>query len=129
TDLGTLPASANGDAGDPVAARDDTAGTIHLATLMFNGTGMQVFRSLNNGASFNAPVNAAPGFPAGDFLDKEWIAVDNAAGAGRGNVYLTLTDFGPQAARGIFLTRSTNGGTTWTPAGGTPIVTGSNVQG
>src|SRR5205823_13681447 len=58
TDGGTLPASAAGDAGDPVLARDITSGVIYFATLGFtNGNVIQVFRSTDNGATWLAPVN------------------------------------------------------------------------
>ncbi len=129
-DKGSLPASSAGDAGDPALARDTTTGTIYLATLAYsNSNVLQVFRSTNDGASFGAPVNGAPGLSSSHFLDKDWITVDNstAAGSGRGNVYLTFTDFlfGFQD-NGIYLTRSTDGGNTWS----SPVhVTGSNTQG
>src|SRR6266404_1600791 len=56
-DKGTLPVSPNGDVGDPVLARDTLTGTIYLTTLMFSGSGMQCFRSFDNGVTFTAPVN------------------------------------------------------------------------
>src|ERR1700693_5931848 len=62
--LGAPPASPNGDSGDPVLARDTTSGTIYLGALMFIGSGMQCFRSFDNGATFTAPVNCAPGTTA-----------------------------------------------------------------
>jgi hypothetical protein len=127
TDGGTLPASAAGDAGDPVLARDSTSGTIYFATLGFtNGNVIQVFRSTDNGATWLAPVNGTPG---GASEDKEWITVDNFVGSGNGNVYLVARNFG--GGNGIYFTRSTDGGATFGPSGGTLIVSGSptNVQG
>src|SRR5438067_1078679 len=115
TDRGTLPTSSAGDAGDPALARDAVNGTIYLATLGYSSSNViQVFRS-TDGATFAAPVNAAPGFGGSHQLDKEWIAVDNAPGAGQGNVYVVFTDFGSIFGpnNGVFLTRSTNGGATW----------------
>src|SRR6266849_1951943 len=133
TDQGTLPTNASGDAGDPVLARDPVSGTIYLSTLFFTGSGMQVFRSFDNGASFTAPVNGGLGFGGGDFLDKEWIAVDNFSGPGQGNVYLVFRNFagGGSGSRptGIYLTRSTDGGSLWGPSGGTPIVPAAFTQG
>lgn len=134
-DRGALPNSPGGDAGDPVAARDSQTGAIYLSTLISNGTGSQVFRSTNNGQTFLPPVNGAPGFAGGDFLDKEWIAVDNFAGPGQGNVYLVFRDFptGLVGSRppGIYLTRSTNQGAAWGPNGGNLVVGAGagNVQG
>lgn len=129
TDKGSLPASTAGDAGDPSLARNTANGTVYLSTLAFsNSNVVQVFRSTTDGASFGAPVNGAPGFSSSHTLDKDWITVDNASGAGQGNVYLTFTDFGSFGSvdNGISLTSSTDGGTTWS----SPVpVTGSNTQG
>jgi hypothetical protein len=132
TDQRCLPASVNGDAGDPVLARDNTTGTIYLSTLMFTGSGVQVFRSTDSGATFGVPVNGAPGFGGGDFLDKEWIATDNFLGAGQGNVYLVFRNLaggGPGSrANGIYFTRSIDGGQMWTnPA--VSIINSNLVQG
>jgi uncharacterized repeat protein (TIGR01451 family) len=123
TDGGTLPASSGGDAGDPVLARDTTSGQIYFATLGFtDGDVIQVFRSTDNGATWLAPVNGAPG---GSSEDKEWITVDNFPGSGQGNVYLVARNFG--AGDGIYFTRSTDAGNTWGPNGGTLIASGSSV--
>jgi hypothetical protein len=123
TDGGRLPASAIGDAGDPVLARDNTTGRIYFSTLGFNSPGtIQVFRSDTNGASWQAPVNGTPG---GDDEDKEWITVDNFPGAGNGNVYLVSRRFG--VGPGIYLFRSTDDGATFGPSGGNLIV--ANNQG
>jgi hypothetical protein len=61
--------------------------------------------------------------------DKEWIAVDNFAGPGQGNVYLVERDFG--GGNGIYFYRSLDDGLTFGPSGGTLIAaaTGFNVQG
>lgn len=124
TDMGTLPTNGNGDAGDPVLARDETTGTIYFATLTATQGPVHVFRSFNNGDSFTAPVVATPGKVG--FQDKPWMTVDNFPGTGRGNVYVTATDFGP--GNGIYLFRSTNGGNSFGPSGGTLIASGA-VQG
>jgi hypothetical protein len=126
-DGGQLPTNANGDAGDPALARDDTTGRIFFSTLRFSGSGIQVFHSDDNGATWSAPVNGTPGTTG--FQDKEWLTVDNFAGAGNGNVYLLARDFG--AGDGIYLYRSTDGGATFGPSGGTLIASGAggNVQG
>src|SRR5579871_5451933 len=130
TDEGTLPHDTNGDLGDPVLAADTVAGTIYFATLPFGDEfgvpGMQVFRSFDGGATFQSPVNGDPGFSSSDFLDKGWIAVDNAPGTGQGTVYVGCTDFGSSTR--ICLTHSTDGGASWGPSGGMTIATGT-VQG
>lgn len=125
-DGGTLPASANGDAGDPVLARNNTTGRIYFATLQFNNNGMAMFRSDNNGATWMAPTQAAPG--ATGFQDKEWIAVDNFAGSGQGNVYHAYRDF--EVGGGIRFTRSIDNGATFLPSPGLMIKAAAiNVQG
>ena len=116
TDQGTLPTSADGDAGDPVLARSALTGTIFLSTLAFvNDEKLMIFRSINNGVSFLAPVNGAPGFVSGlDSQDKEWIAVDNFPGACQGNVYMFWRNFSSSGAKnGMTFTRSTDDGATW----------------
>jgi hypothetical protein len=122
TDGGTLPASANGDLGDPVLARDSSSGTIYFGTLTFppNDNVIQVFRSTDNGATFLPPVNGAPG--KSGMQDKDWITVDNFSGSGNGNVYLVEADFVIPNNPGIYLFRSTDGGATFGPSGGTFIV-------
>jgi len=129
TDQGTLPLSPGGDAGDPVLARDTASGVIYFSTLEFaTFSSIQCFRSTNDGVSFGQPVNATPGVSG--FQDKEWITVDNFPGAGRGNVYLAWRRFSASPA-GIYFTRSTDGGNTWGPFGGTLIADEGNfnVQG
>jgi hypothetical protein len=125
-DLGTLPE--NNDLGDPALARDDVTGRIYFATLDVNNLAtIRLFRSDDNLATFVGPaINAAPGRAR---LDKEWLAVDNFAGSGQGNVYHIARDFGNGA--GIFLFRSTNHGDSFGPNGGVLIASAGNfnVQG
>lgn len=123
-DLGILPNSTDGDAGDPVLARNNTTGTVYLATLAFtNSQNLSFFRSTDNGASWLPPVNSAPGFTTttGN-QDKEWIAVDNFVGAGNGNVYQFWRNFGSPG--GMTFTRSTDDGLSWGPSGGLTLASG-----
>jgi hypothetical protein len=122
-DQGVLPSGADGDLGDPVLARSTKTGTILLATLSFNtGHKLLIFRSTDNGATFQAPVNGAPGFGPNDGeMDKEWIAVDNTPGAGFGNVYMLWRNFAPGG--GMTFTRSLDDGATWGPSPGVKITT------
>ncbi len=117
TDRHELPTAAgNGDAGDPVMARNNTTGTILLATLNFNVSNqLNVYRSTDNGVTFGAAINGTTGTVGGSH-DKEWLAVDNFPGAGNGNAYLFWRDFGTTS--GMRLTRSTNDGVTWALTGG-----------
>jgi subtilisin-like proprotein convertase family protein len=126
TDMGTLPDDTEGDAGDPVVAVDQTAELVYFSTLGFaTGENIQVFKSTDGGESFAAPVNGTPGYAGtGDFQDKEWLTVDNAAGAGQGNVYLCWTRFGAGGEEEIRFTRSTDNGATFGPALGTLLSTG-----
>lgn len=125
TDPGVLPGT--NDAGDPVLARDNTLGRTYLAALFFNGSGINMFRSDDDGASWQAAVNGTPGKTG--FMDKEWLAVDNFPGAGNGNVYLISREFG--GGEGIFFFSSTDNGASYGPSGGTLIASGlsGNVQG
>ncbi|MCI0598327.1 MAG: proprotein convertase P-domain-containing protein [Beijerinckiaceae bacterium] len=125
-DPGTLPASAEGDAGDPVLAYHKASDSVFFSTLGFTtGENIQVFKSTDKGHTFGAPVNGTPGFGGtGAFQDKEWLAVDNFAGTGNGNVYLCWTQFGPGSIEDIRFTRSTDGGATFGPSSGTLISTG-----
>lgn len=123
-DMGELPTNPNGDSGDPVLARDEVDGTIYFATLTGTSGPIHVFRSFDDGQTFTTPVVATPGKTA--FQDKPWMTVDNAPGGGQGNVYVTATDFA--ATTGIYFFRSTDGGASYGPSGGTLIATGA-VQG
>lgn len=144
-DKGTLPLDPHHDAGDPVLARSAKTGTIFLSTLSVDHVydnpnpppplqwvgfeQVNVYRSINNGASFHQPVNATPGFEeAVDSQDKPWIAVDNFPGPGYGNVYLVArhASVSPTLNLDILLTRSTDDGLTWGPSGGT-VITSSSV--
>jgi ELWxxDGT repeat protein len=135
-DTAALPGA--GDGGDSSLARDNTSGSIYFATLnqkFSRGNTIPVFRSTNSGDSFQAPINGVPGVAASDGLDKDWIAVDNFPGAGTGNVYLVVRHFitppTPNEPGEIRLTRSTDGGATFSPNGGTEIVAAGagNAQG
>lgn len=130
-DRGALPESDLGDVGDPsitYLAKNDSVVT---ATLTCGDTecgapgyGAQIFRSSDAGVSFAAPVLAD--FGADAVVDKEWIAADNFPGnasSGAGNLYLMARDFG--AANAMRLTRSVDGGATWSP----PIAIADGGQG
>lgn len=125
TDGGVLPNSAGGDAGDPVLARNNTTGRIYLATLGFNsGNIIQVFRSDDNAITWQPPVNAISG---GSSEDKEWIVVDNFAGSGNGNLYVLSRNFG--AGNGIYFSKSTDNGSTFSPTILVASGGAGNVQG
>src|SRR5438094_5266881 len=62
TDGGLLPASAGGDAGDPVLARDNTTGRLYFATLGFtDGNVIQLFRCTDNVATWLPTAHGTPG--------------------------------------------------------------------
>jgi hypothetical protein len=124
---------------DPALARSSKTGTIFLSSTsimttqangLVSGDRVNIFRSVDNGVSFSAPLSGAPGTAPGvDEADKPWVAVDNYPGPGYGNVYLTWTNINAvtQVHKAIEFTRSTDDGLTWGPSGGTPIASpGSN---
>ena len=110
TDAGNLPVNAGGDAGDPVLARNNTTGRIYFSTLGYSVSTIQLFRSDDNGLTWLPPVNATPG---GSSEDKQWMTVDNYAGAGNGNLYLMSRRF--SGTVGIYFHRSTDDGSTFSP--------------
>jgi Secretion system C-terminal sorting domain len=121
TDGNFLPASSIGDAGDPALARDETTGRVYLSTLGFNGSQtIQIFRSDDDGHTWMAPTVGTPGATS---QDKQWIAVDNFAGTGNGNVYLVVRDFG--SGNGVRFYRSTDQGATFGPTSGLSLVSGN----
>jgi hypothetical protein len=135
TDQGNPPANGPywGES-DQVLARSNKTGTIFLSDNSVNtnqanlaGERVNIFRSMDNGATFSPALNGTPGFVAGvDEADKPWIAVDNYPGPGYGNAYLAWNDFtfkndGSTIDKGIYFTRSTDDGQTWGPSGGVPI--------
>ena len=130
------PVANFGDVGDPVLAYDVTNDIVHFSTLGMNfptgdGPSLKCFRSTDGGITWSTRVDCTPGFAATDFQDKQWIAVDNFAGAGQGNVYQVWRQFSNTNPQGIRFVRSTDGGATWGPSPGTLIANqGSfNVQG
>ncbi|MBO0699477.1 MAG: exo-alpha-sialidase [Zavarzinella sp.] len=106
-------------------ARSEKTGTIFLSTLSFNTSHkLLIFRSTDNGASFQPPVNGAPGFTsATGEQDKQWIAVDNFSGPGFGNVYMFWRNFAPGG--GMTFSKSVDDGQTWGPNGGVKVVNGA----
>jgi len=109
TDQGRLPASTQSDAGDPALARNNTSGRAVMLTLAFNSSSvLQSYRTDDNGATYQAPVDCDGG---GTNNDKEQIACDNAAGTGQGNFYNFYRDFG--TGGGMSFVRSTDGAATW----------------
>jgi hypothetical protein len=80
----------------------------------------QVFRSQDNGVSWQAPVVATPG---GSSEDVYGLAVDNFAGPGQQNIYMASRRFGGTGGgQGIYFFRSTDFGATFGPTFGTMIV-------
>ena len=136
-------------AGDPAIAFGGD-GTVYYANLVFsrlnNGSGVVVSASHDGGLTWGEPSivhtndvdsNGNPtAVSSGVFNDKEWITVDQRSGA----VYVTWTSFNPDGTSPITVSRSDDGGQTWstpttvnplsafTPGGITPYSSGSSPQ-
>ncbi len=134
-------------AGDPAVAYGSD-GSVYYANLVFsrlnNASGVVVNVSHDGGLTWGEPSivhtdgvdsNGNP-LPTGVFNDKEWITVDPRSGA----VYVTWTSFLSDGTSPITVSRSDDGGRTWstptyvnpassfTPGGVTPYSSGSNPQ-
>ena len=101
-------------ASDP-SVGTDTAGNFYIATISTNSTNndgkILVYRSTDEGQTFNA-ASIAPTIPGSAFDDKEYIACDFSRSSPFSNaLYIAWTRFGTPG--GIQLTRSTDGGHTW----------------
>src|SRR5882724_5808147 len=129
TDMGTLttplgPVATVG--GDPVLVADQIrsggqTGLFYFANLATavppSGQAIiSVHTTTDGGSTWMQAANASPLAAAGEFQDKEWMAVDTrASGTGAGYIYVCWTRFG--SAGGIQFSRSTNGGATFTQLG------------
>ena len=107
-DGGGMPEGVGGNAGDPVLARNNTTGRVYHATLGFTTSTIRVFRSDDNAVSWQPAITGTPG---GASEDKQWMAVDNNAGANNGNVYLISRRFG--GTTGMYFHRSIDHGATF----------------
>src|SRR5258706_6419217 len=127
TDRGIVPTLGGNTFGNPVLARNNTTGRLFLSTIRGTAHAIDVYRSDDDGVTFTAVANGAPG-TTGANADRPWIAVDNFAGSGNGNVYEGHMDFG--AGGGARFTRSTDGGLTWASSPGLLIAPNGvgNVQ-
>ncbi len=105
--------------GDPVVAAGPD-GEFYFAGIAFKrstpsvGRASSIFvaKSTDGGRTFGQVTMVAQSLTAGTFHDKEWIAVDQSDGPGRGNVYCVWAMFQPYGSQMVF-SRSTDGGRTW----------------
>jgi hypothetical protein len=108
--------SDDGDAGDPVLAVDRVSGVVYLAGTSMRSTngykGIPLWKSIDGGITFNTPITVRADIMQSD---KPWVAVDDWAGAGQHDVYLTCQGrVGSPETNGIWLSVSTDGnGTNW----------------
>jgi hypothetical protein len=107
------PTNNDGDAGDPVLAVDQALDIVYLAgtSPRNNGwEGIPLWKSLDGGVTFSNPVIVLDGVGIIN-TDKPWIAVDNGAGTGQHDVYLTCTKAISNYTSNfsLLLTVSTNG--------------------
>lgn len=107
-------------AGDPAIATG-ADGTFYYAAIAFDRAGagkngIFVSRSTDGGLSWANAVAVVTSSSSSTFHDKEYIAVDAASGSRfQGRVYVSWTVFSGFTSP-IVLSRSTDGGTTWSPA-------------
>src|ERR1041385_5929427 len=103
TDIGAFPFT---ESGFPSVASDNATGRIYFSALRFGAPGFVVSSSTDGGATWNGPTVFVQ--PSGT-TDRQLIAVDNFAGSGNGNLYLSYNLSGD----GIRLARSTDFGSTF----------------
>jgi hypothetical protein len=84
---------------DPVLRADADGNFYYAAVTPSSLDSVEVFKSTDGGATWGPPVYAYGG-------DKEWIAIDNTNGPGRGNIYLQWDFLSSVSGRGF--TRSTD---------------------
>jgi hypothetical protein len=114
---------------DPVIAYDPQDNVWLAQSLVLTeaggllGAAVVVNRSTDGGLSWSGPIVTAAASGNQDF-DKNWIACDTHVGSPHyGNCYATWDDFGN--GNRILMSRSTNGGLTWSD----PVATANNATG
>ena len=120
TDQGAIPptvpsTATQGDAGDPVMARDTGNGAIYLLTNPSREagtwTGFRLWKSMDNGQTFSLfNANVPSGLTSGD---KPMIAVNSFAGTANYHHLYVAGTATVNGSRGTFATYSTDGGATW----------------
>ncbi|MBI2946003.1 MAG: VCBS repeat-containing protein [Verrucomicrobia bacterium] len=105
--------SDDGDAGDPVLAVDKASSFVYMVGTSMRRTagykGIPLWKSTDGGVTFGDPITVRSEIIESD---KPWIAVDNAAGTGQHDVYITFS--GTVSPQKIWLAVSTDGeGATW----------------
>jgi hypothetical protein len=98
---------------DPVLASDASGIFYYLGISNSSPYACDLLRSTNGGLTWQ-PVGPALGG------DKEWMAIDTTTGPGRGNIYQLWDAFANVYTNDFMFTRSTDSGTSWTPAIGLP---------
>ena len=113
-------------ASDPAVAYDAAHGAWLINTLdIAQLNDLTVSRSAD-GLSWSGPVSVTVG-GQGSFLDKNWMACDNTAGSPHyGTCYVSYDDAGNGGQ--VLLTRSTDGGLTWSAPVAVAGAAGIGVQ-
>jgi hypothetical protein len=100
----------DGDAGDPVLAVDTASQIVYLvgtSSRNLGSNGIPLWKSVDGGASFTNPLVVGPEILQ---TDKPWIAVDDAAGLGQHDVYVSYTGVtNAGGGRALWMVVSTNG--------------------
>lgn len=97
----------------------DNAGNAYVCYIDFDNTAdsgyVMVAKSVNGGASWNAPVKVTSALESPDLpIDRPWIAVDRSPGPYSGRLYVTSksVDIGA-IPHHVWLRSSSDGGATW----------------
>jgi hypothetical protein len=100
---------------DPVLASDANGIFYYLGISDANTFACDLLSSTNGGATWQRVGDALGG-------DKEWMAIDNTSGPGRGNIYQVWSPFANvyTNSQNHLFTRSTDAGASWMPALGLP---------
>src|SRR5207237_333544 len=84
------------------------------AFLAVNSNGVELYKSIDHGDQWGAPVNAVTNLDnMGDFVDRPFIVADSTAGPRDGTLYISYESFFTNPVGWVFVKSSHDGGVTW----------------